>query len=78
MFSEATTLRELRDRIDMWIEIMGGEARVGMQDGEYLDAVMMEWVCINSRTQKLVGTEADDYERRLKPGEGNAVRLTIL
>ena len=78
MFNEAVTLGQLRDRIDFWIKTMGADAPVGLQSGKLLDAVMMDWVFINKRTDKIVGTEAEDevYGRRLKRGHRDAVRIS--
>lgn len=76
MFYTACTLGQLRKAVDGLIEAVGEDVPVGViEDGEIGDDIMLKWVCINQETGKIVGTEADDYESKLKPGEINAIGI---
>ena len=75
MISTARTLGELRRRIDDWIFIMGTDACVGVQCGDYLNCVAMELVGINSQTRRIIGQEAIVLKRRPKRGDGNALKM---
>jgi hypothetical protein len=73
----ATTLKELKLAVDSMIEAVGEDAPIGSRqkevDGEYIDDyVSFYWVCIDE-AGKIVGTEGDNYETNLKPGEVNAI-----
>lgn len=78
----ASTLGQLLDAVNALIEAAGKDAPVGNYEPanenepeDLTDYIMLEWVCINAETGHIVGTEADDYERRLKPGEVNAITI---
>ena len=48
--------------------------QVEMPAGDYIsDQLALEWVMVDKETGHVVGTEADDYEK--KPNEAHAVRL---
>lgn len=82
MHYTATTLGQLREAVNSLIEEVGEDTPVGNYElanetepagiGDY---VLLEWVHINAETGYIVGTEADDYESKLKPGEVNAISI---
>ncbi len=74
MIAWACTLKEVRERIDAMIEIMGENAPVGTTRnvnqsaitaaGEYIDdvGIQIEYIYINKDTGLVVGDEANDYK----------------
>jgi hypothetical protein len=83
MIYTASTLGQLRDAVNSLIEAIGEDAPVGcfcgpvdLQQGDHIDGdVILEWVCITEADGQIVGTEAEDYERQLQPGEVNAIAI---
>jgi hypothetical protein len=92
MLYHATSLGQARDAIAAFIKILGEDAPIGCfrplavvsTDGTptgekkgFIDEILaLEWVCIKKDDGTVVGTEADDYESKLKPGEINAIALS--
>lgn len=80
MLYSASTLGQLRDAVNGLIEAVGEDAPVGNYEDAVTtptgisDYVLLEWVCIN-QDGHIVGTEAEDYEQQLKPGEINAIAI---
>jgi hypothetical protein len=57
-----------------WVDDKGN-AHVASSAIEYIDSyAFLHWVCIDP-LGTIVGTEADDYEQQLKPGERNAIAI---
>lgn len=85
MYWTATTLKELAAAIDSAIVAVGEDAPVGVfikgkgafserEPDAISDYVILNWVCIK-RDGEIAGTEAEDYEKVLKPGECNAIAI---
>lgn len=78
MIYGALTLGELREAVDAFIAQMGADTPVGCRTtNKYFieDSLTLEWVCVDEGG-KIVGTEGDDYELRLQPGEVNAIAIS--
>lgn len=73
----ATTLGQLRDAVNSYIQIHGEDGWIGMEYEEgHLDSlVSLDWVICDKTTGEIQGTEADDDERRLKENQVNVIRI---
>ncbi len=74
----ATTLGELRDAVDAYIERLGEHAPVGIERPKcpFDNLVNLEWVCVDATLTEIVGSEAQDTELNLAPGQVNAIRIS--
>lgn len=85
MIAFCSTLKQLRDECDKWIDFLGEDTLIGTRrepdnrdSTDMLISISLEWIMVREPQGEpadmvFVGDEANDY--KLKPGEINAVRI---